>query len=75
MGNYSGSAKYTDSDYGDIDTAPLTDDADTSKFLNSVRLDESHHGIGCTSKLRVVMELNNQLRVVAIVANLMRPSR
>jgi hypothetical protein len=75
MRNCSGSANETDTGYEEIDTAPMTDDADTSKFLNSVRFDQSHHSIGCTPKLRVIMELNDQLRVVAIVANLMGPSR
>jgi hypothetical protein len=75
MRNCSGSANETDIDCEETDTAPMTNDADTSKFFNSVRFDKSHHSIGRTPKLRVVMELNDQFGVIAIVANLMGPSR
>jgi hypothetical protein len=69
---FSGSVNWTDIDRGGIHTAPLTDDANTLEFLDSVDVDESYHGIDRASKLEVVVKLNDEIRVA--IVDLVGPS-
>jgi hypothetical protein len=44
----------------------LADDSDTLEFLNSMCLNKLHHGIGRASKLMMIMELNEEIRLTIV---------
>ena len=60
-------------DRGGIHTAPLTDDADTLEFLDSMDVDKAYQGIDRASELGMVMKLDNEIRVAVI--DLLSPNR
>ena len=72
-GPFSESVNWADIDRGGIHTAPLTDDANALEVFDSMNVDESYHGVDCTSKFGVIVKLNDEI-CVAIV-DLVGPSR